>query len=388
MSSLTVHAEIVIDLDAVYHNVRVLRRHAGTAALMAVVKADGYNHGAVAVAATALSAGAREVGVTTITEAIELRDGGIRAPILCWLNAIDDEYDAAIERGIEIAIPSREHLRHVLAAATAAKAPAIISIKVDTGLNRNGASSEEYPELLTEIRRAARRGLIRVRGIFSHLACADDLESPTTCQQRIRFLEAINRAAAHGIKPHVVHIANSAALLSRSDLHFDMVRPGIAIYGLSPLPHDFGLVPAMALLARVVLVKEVRAGQGVSYGHTWIAQQDTTVALLPIGYADGVPRALSGQFHVMISGVRYPSIGRVCMDQLLIDLGPSNNQVREGDTAELFGNGLDGGPVAQDWANALGTIHYEIVTAPRGRVSRRSVGGGLNTEGCVGKRRL
>ena len=370
-------AEAVIDLDAIAHNIRILREHAGNAGLMAVVKADGYNHGGAAVAAAALAAGAREIGVTTIAEALQLRRAGIAAPILCWLNNPEVDYRGAIEADIEIGVPSTTHLLAIAAAASALGKPATIAIKVDTGLNRNGASPREYPLLLDEIVRLTRESTVRLRTIFSHLAHADEPGNPVLDTQRQRFLDAIATAQARGLEPEIVHLANSAATLTRPNLHFDLVRPGIAVYGLTPVPElgTFGLIPAMTVRTRVALVKEVAAGEGVSYGHGWIAPRDTVVALLPAGYADGIPRALGGKFDVQLGGARRPGIGRVCMDQVVVDLGPDGGGVREGDDAVFFGNGRHGEPVAQDWADALGTIHYEVVTGLRGRIVKRYIGG-------------
>jgi alanine racemase len=371
-------AEAVIDLDAIAHNVRVLREHAGTAAVMAVVKADAYNHGAVAVARTALAAGARELGVTTLAEAIELREAGIEAPILSWLNTSDADYAAAIEADVEIGVSSAAHLRAVGAAARSTERTATVSIKVDTGLNRNGASPLEYPVLLDELAKLEAERAVRLRAIFSHLAHADEPEHPIVEVQRDRFVAAIADAKRIGLTPELVHLSNSAATLTRPDLAFDMVRPGIAIYGLSPIPErgPLGLIPAMTLRGRVALVKEVAAGEGVSYGHEWIAPHDTHVALLPLGYADGIPRALGGRFEVLIGGVRRPSIGRVCMDQVVVELGPEPPTVREGDPAIFFGSGAAGEPIAQDWADTLSTIHYEVVTGIRGRTARTYTYGG------------
>ncbi len=370
-------AEAIIDLDAIAANVAILREAAGDAAVMVVVKADGYNHGAARVAEAALSAGAREIGVTTIAEALDLRRAGIEAPILCWLNNSDADFAAAIDAGIEIGVPSTKHLRAVGDAAASLGKTAIVSVKVDTGLNRNGASRHEYPLLLDELVRLARDGSVRLRAIFSHLAHADEPHNPIVDVQRQRFLDAIAAAKALGLEPELAHLANSAATLTRPDLHFDMVRPGIAVYGLSPVPDlgNFGLIPAMTLRSRVALVKDVAAGEGVSYGHEWIAPRDTVVALLPAGYADGIPRALGGKFEVLLGGVRRPGIGRVCMDQVVVDLGPDGGGVQEGDYAVFFGSGSDGEPVAQDWADVLHTIHYEVVTGVRGRIVKRYVGG-------------
>lgn len=367
--------EARIDLDAISHNVRVLREHAGDAAVMVVVKADGYNHGAVEVAEAALAAGARELGVTTLDEAIELRDAGITAPILSWLNTSDSDYAAAIARDVEVGVSSVQHLRAVAEAARATGTTATVSMKVDTGLNRNGVSPAEFPLLLDELVSDTRAGTVRFRAMFSHFAHADQPHSPVIDMQRDRFLDAVDAAKQRGLVPELIHLSNSAATLTRPDLAFDMVRPGIAVYGLNPVPElgDAGLRPAMSLRARVALVKQVAAGEGVSYGHEWIAPHDTVVALIPLGYADGVPRLLGGRIEVLLGDRRRPNVGRVCMDQLVVDLGPGATDVAEGDTAVLFGSGADGEQTAQDWADLLGTIHYEIVTGVRGRAVRRYV---------------
>ncbi|MFE6862707.1 alanine racemase [Nocardia sp. NPDC057668] len=368
--------ETLVDLNAIAHNVRILAEHAGDAAVMVVVKADGYNHGAAEVARAALAAGARELGVTTVGEALQLRAAGITAPILCWLNNSDADFVSAVEADIEIATPSVDHLRAVATAAREAGKTAIVSLKVDTGLNRNGVSPTEYTSVLELLKELVAAGTVRFRAVFSHLAHADQPHHPTIDTQRDRFLDYIATAKEYGLEPELVHLANSAATLTRPDLAFDMVRPGIAVYGLSPIPEisDFGLRPAMTFRARVALVKHVAAGEGVSYGHEWIAERETVVALIPAGYADGVPRTLGGKFEVWVGGERRPNVGRVCMDQLLVDLGDNASGVREGDTAVLFG-GAAGEPHAQDWADILGTIHYEVVCAPRGRVVRRHLGG-------------
>ena len=179
-------------------------------------------------------------------------------------------------------------------------------------------------------------------------------------------------ASEYGVRFEVAHLANSSTMMSRPDLAFDLVRPGIAVYGLSPVPQrgGMGLIPAMTVKCPVVLVKSIRAGEGVSYGHTWIADRDTNLALLPIGYADGIPRALGGRLEVLINGRRRRGVGRVCMDQFVVDLGPGAPDVAEGDEAILFGPGDSGEPTAQDWADLLGTIHYEVVNSPRGRITR------------------
>ncbi|MFC4377523.1 alanine racemase [Nocardia halotolerans] len=369
--------ETVIDLDAISHNVRVLREFARGAAVMVVVKADGYNHGAVEVARAALNAGASELGVTTVPEALVLRAAGITAPILCWLNTIDADYAAAIAADVEIGVSSLEQLRMVERAVRAGGRAATVSLKVDTGLNRNGISAAEYPQVLRSLRGLVDERRMRLRAIFSHLAHADEPGHPVIDRQRERFLETIAQAKEYGLEPELVHLSNSAATLTRPDLHFDLVRPGISVYGLSPVPElgNFGLRPAMTLQAEVTLVKRVSAGEGVSYGHRWIAPRDTTVALVPAGYADGVFRSLSGRFEVWLGGALHRNVGRVCMDQFMVDLGDNAGGVRAGDRAVLFGGGA-GHPHALDWARLLDTIDYEIVCSPRGRAVRRYVGTG------------
>ncbi|WP_459547964.1 alanine racemase [Nocardia sp. X0981] len=370
--------ETIVDLDAIAHNVRVLRAYAGDAAVMTVVKADAYNHGAVEVARAALGAGAAELGVTTVAEALALRAAGIEAPILCWLNVCDADYAAAVAADIEIGVSSLEQLRAVAAAARQLGRSAVVSLKVDTGLNRNGIDPHRYPVVLAALRELVDEKVVRFRAIFSHLAHADEPHHSVIDRQRDRFLDSIAAAKEYGLEPELVHLANSAATLTRPDLAFDMVRPGIAVYGLTPVPEigEFDLRPAMTFQAEVALVKPVAEGEGVSYGHEWIAPADTTVALIPAGYADGVFRALGNRMEVWIGGRRRPNRGRVCMDQLVVELGDNADGVVEGDTAVLFGSGSRGEPRAQDWADLLGTIHYEVVCAPRGRVLRRYVGGG------------
>ena len=370
-------AEAVVDLGAIAHNVRVLRERAGPAGVMAVVKADGYGHGAVATARAALAAGAAELGVATVDEALELRAAGITAPVLSWLHTTDENFAAALTADVQVGVSSPRHLDAVLAATRATGRTAVVSLKVDTGLNRNGVSAADLDDTLVALATARAEGSVHLRGVFSHLARADEPTHPVVDVQAARLREVLDTAARHGLVPEVVHLANSAATLTRPDLRFDLVRPGIAVYGLSPVPElgDLGLLPAMTLRARVALVKRVTAGQGVSYGHIWTAPEDTTVALLPVGYADGVPRGLSNRFEVLLGGERRPVVGRVCMDQLLVDCGPDGGGVTEGDTAVLFGPGVDGEPRAQDWADTLETIHYEVVTGVRGRVVRTYVGG-------------
>ncbi|SFN91758.1 alanine racemase [Pseudonocardia ammonioxydans] len=381
-------AEAVIDLDAVRHNVAHLsglaaRSGAGT---MVVVKADGYGHGAAGVARAAMSAGATRLGVATLDEALAVRAAGIDAPLLAWLHLPDEDFAAAVAAGVELSTSSREHLAAVLAGARAAGRPVRLHLKADTGLNRNGCRPEEWPELLDDVASAVAEGTAEVAAVWSHLARADEPGDPSIDAQAERLRAAAAQARDRGFAP-LLHLANSAATLTRPDLHLDLVRPGIAAYGLDPIaqPADSPLRPAMTVRGRVALVKTIPAGEGVSYGHEWVAAEPRTLALVPLGYADGVPRRLNngGRMRVRIGGpdgtIR-PVAGRVCMDQFVVDCGPPGRlDVAVGDPVELFGTGAGGGPTAREWADELGTIHYEIVTGMRGRVRRTVHGAGGNS---------
>lgn len=370
-------AEAVIDLDAVGHNVRLLRELAGSAEVMAVVKADGYGHGAPQIARAALAAGATEVGVATIDEALALRRDGVTAPVLAWLHPPGADFAPALQADVQLGVSSVRQLSEVLDAVDRTGRTATLTVKVDTGLSRNGVGAAEFPAMLTALARARADDAIRLRGIMSHLACGDDPSSPVNDAQGKRFSAMRAQARAAGVEFEIAHLCNSPAAMTRPDLAHDMVRPGIAVYGQTPIPSlgDMGLRPAMTLKCTVALIRSLKAGDGVSYGHTWIADRDTTVALLPLGYADGVFRNLSGRMDVLINGRRRHGVGRICMDQFVVDLGPGPVDVAEGDDAILFGPGTHGEPTTQDWADLLGTINYEVVTSPRGRIVRRYVGG-------------
>ena len=354
------NAEAVVDLAAIAHNVRVLRAHAGSAQVMAVVKADGYGHGATQVARAALVAGAAEIGVATIEEGLALRREGITAPVLSWLHPPGTDFAPALQSDIQLALSSPRQLRELLAAVKLTGVTANVTVKVDTGLNRNGVGAAEYPSMLTALRRAVADEAIRLRGIMSHLVYGDDPDNPINDLQARRFSDMREQARNQGVHFEVAHLSNSPSAMTRPDLAYDMVRPGIAVYGLSPIPErgDMGLRPAMTLKCPVALVRSVRAGDGVSYGHTWIADRDTTLALLPIGYADGVFRTLSGRMNVLINGRLRPNVGRICMDQFVVDLGPDASDASDGDEAILFGPGTDGEPTAQDWAEPAG--HHSL----------------------------
>lgn len=372
-----------VDLAAVGHNVGVIKKASGARCLMAVVKADGYSQGAAGVARAALAGGADQLGVATLQEALDLREScelhGTPATILAWLWHPDEalELEAAVASGIHVGVPSAEHLAAVVAAGRRANVRPRVTVMADTGLNRSGMSVVDgtLARVLPSLADAHARSEIECTGVFSHLACGDEPDNPANDMQAGRFREAAAMVAEAGVVKQINHLANSPAALTRPDLAFDMVRPGLSIYGLEPVEGlDHGLRPVMRWEARIPVVKHVPAGEAVSYGRTWTAQRDTRTAVIPCGYADGMPRSASGKFDVSINGVRYPQVGRVCMDQFVVDLGP-DAPVRAGDVAVIVGT-RDGEPTADDLAAAAGTINYEILTAPRGRTRRIQVGGG------------
>jgi alanine racemase len=365
--------EAVVDLSCITANVSVLK--AGTRAeVMAVVKADGYGHGLLPSARAALAGGASWLGVAVLDEALALRAGGVSAPILAWLwtPGETETLARAVGADIDVSVSDLWALRAVSKAAGDVGRRARVHLKIDTGLSRNGAYVTDWPALVTA---AARADEVEVIGIWSHFAYADAPGHPTIARQLAAFRDALDVAQALGVRPPLRHLSNSAATLTLPDAHFDLVRPGIAVYGLSPVPEQgsFGLTPAMTLRAELAIVKRVAGGEGVSYGHTYTTAAETTLGLVPLGYADGVPRAAGNVGPVSINGQRYTVSGRVCMDQFVVDIG---DQVAvAGDSAVLFGSGRDGEPTAQDWADATGTIHYEIVTRIGARVPRIYLGG-------------
>ncbi|MGW1889410.1 alanine racemase [Streptomyces sp. NPDC002004] len=372
----TLRARAEIDLAALRENVRALRAHAPTAEFMAVVKADGYGHGAIPCARAALDAGATWVGTATPEEALALRAAGIgpdRARVMCWLWTPGGPWRAGIDAGLDMSVSGMWALREVTAAAREAGRPAMIQLKVDTGLGRNGCQPADWPELVGESLRAEAEGLVRVTGLWSHFACADEPGHPSIDAQLAVFREMVSYAEDQGVRPDVRHIANSPGTLTRPDTHFDLVRPGIAMYGISPSPElgtpaDFGLRPVMTLSASLALVKHVPGGHGVSYGHHYVTPGETTLGLVPLGYGDGIPRHASGTGPVLVGGKWRTVAGRVAMDQFVVDLG--GDELPAGAEAVLFGPGDRGEPTAEDWAQAAGTIAYEIVTRISPRVPR------------------
>ncbi|MEU6640959.1 alanine racemase [Saccharomonospora sp. NPDC046836] len=366
-----VRAEVVIDLGAIRHNVGLLaaRAAASGAETMSIVKADGYGHGALPVAKAALQVGATWLGTCSLAEALDLRRAGVTARLFSWLDVPEVDYAAAIEQDVDLSASSPAELARIATAAARVGRRARVHLKIDTGLSRNGCPAYSWPRL---VKAAAAEPTVEVVAIWSHLACADEPGHPSIDRQAERFADAYAIARDAGLDP-LRHLANSAATLTRPDLHFDLVRPGIAMYGLNPVPQREKLRPAMTFRSSVVLTKRIAAGESVSYGHTWTAAEDTTLALVPVGYADGVPRALSGRMSVWLDGRRRPVAGRVCMDQLVVDCGDDEPEI--GAEVVLFGTGDDGEPTAREWAHTLGTIDYEIVTGMyRPRVRRRYLG--------------
>ncbi|NJC23105.1 alanine racemase [Arthrobacter pigmenti] len=367
-----------IDLAAVRHNVRHIAEIASPARVMAVVKADGYGHGAVPVAKAALEAGATWLGVAHIAEAAQLREAGIEAPILAWLHTESSDFSAAIEMGVDLGISGWE-LAHVVAEARRLERPARVHLKIDTGLGRNGCPPEHWETLLGEALEHQEDGLLRVVGVFSHLAVADEPDREETDEQIERFRDAVAVAEDAGVDLEVRHLANTPGTLSRPDSHFDLVRVGLGMYGLSPFEGqtslELGLRPAMTFRTTIANCKEVPAGHGVSYGLSYRTEKRTTLGLIPVGYGDGVPRVATGA-PVSVDGRRYPVVGRIAMDQFVIDfeatgiVGTDDSLL--GHEVVLFGDG-NGTPTVDEWARACGSINYEIVTRISPRVVRRYV---------------
>jgi alanine racemase len=370
----------LVDLDAIAGNVAALKARAGDAEVMAVVKADAYGHGLVPSARAALRGGATWLGVAQLPEALALREEGVEAPLLSWLHVPGQDFAPAVEAGIDLGLSTQWALDQTLAAASATGRTARVHLKVDTGLGRNGAWDADLEALLAGLAAAQAEHAVEVVGLFSHFAYADAPQHPTVKAQQERFEGIVEQAERAGIRPQVRHLANSAATLTNPSAHYDLVRPGVAVYGLSPVPdlgtpEDFGLREAMRLVARLSSVKQAPAGQGVSYGHVYTTSEPTMLGLVPMGYSDGIPRHATNVGPVQVHGRTYAVAGRVCMDQIVLDLGP-DTAAQAGDEAVLFGVGAAGEPTAQDWAAAIDTINYEIVTRVGARVPRVYVGAG------------
>jgi alanine racemase len=358
-------AEAIIDLDCITENVKHLKALAGVD-LMAVVKADAYGHGLIPVARAALVGGATSLGVALLEEAITLREAGINAPILAWLVPPGSDYKAAVDHNIEVAASSIIVLEEI-GAVKSANRPRV-HLEVDTGMTRGGFL-DEWGNL-----DAHHVSNIDIVGIFSHFARADEPGQAQNDDQRARFKEMIATLESFGFKDFVRHLSNSAATLNDEASRFNMVRTGIAIYGLTPDVNtlgtsvSLGLNAAMSLRAKLHLVKEVPANSPVGYGATATTQRDTKLGIVAMGYADGIPRIAQGA-GIFVHGKRAPIIGRVSMDQFVVDLGP-DSQAISGEWVEVFGDGIAGGYTAEEWGSASGSINYEIVTRIGPRVPR------------------
>ncbi|MBO0806668.1 MAG: alanine racemase [Nocardiopsaceae bacterium] len=364
------YAEAEISLSAIRENTAAFTRRMAPAAVMAVVKADGYGHGAVASARAALDGGATWLGVVHVREALELREAGIGAPVLVMMAIGGDDHAAAVRRGVDLSASTVEMVRCLAKAATEAGRPARVHLKADTGLNRGGATRDDWPSVVSAAMEEQAAGRLVVTGLWSHFASSDDPGNPSIREQVSVFRESIEIAEKSGISPEVRHLGNTAGAIGVPEARFDLVRIGGGIYGLSTLPGGAPgwLTPAMTLKARLIQVKRVPAGAGVSYNHRYVTSRDTTLGLLPLGYADGVPRGATNARLAFTRGRRWQIAGTVCMDQLVIDFG--DEPMTAGEEVVLFGPGGAGEPTAQEWGEALGTISYEIVTGIGPRVPR------------------
>ncbi|MDD9208102.1 alanine racemase [Georgenia sp. 10Sc9-8] len=377
---MTAPAHAVIDLDAVRHNVGLLTDRAGNAEVMAVVKADAYGHGLLPVARAALAGGAGWLGVARVEEAILLRAGldpsGARPRILTWLYVPGAPLAEALEADLDVSVGAPWALTEVAAAARRTGRTARVHLKVDTGMSRVGVRPEDWAALVDQAMAEQAQGTVEVVGVWSHLTSADDPDDPTTEAQLESFTAAVRTAETAGVRPQVRHLAASSGTLFHPRTHLDLVRPGIAVYGISPAPRvadaaRLGLRAAMRVETTLAAVKTVPAGTPVSYNHTEVTGTATRLGVLPVGYANGIPRHASGTGPVQVAGRRCTVVGRVCMDQTVVDLGPEDDGTDAGGSAVIFGDGADGEPTAEDWARATGTIGYEIVTRMGSQVPRR-----------------
>ncbi|WKD59798.1 Alanine racemase [Corynebacterium caspium DSM 44850] len=353
-----------INLDAIAHNTRVLKEMIGPAvSLRAIVKANAYGHGSVEVSKVAAANGADAFGVATISEAIDLIGSGIESPVLAWIwDPTTESAQRALDNGVQLGVSSLVQAR-VVAEAIKTK-PAQVYIMVETGMHRTGITEEEYPQALQLLAQPD----IEILGLMSHFACADEPENPTSARQVARFQKYLDtgRALGHGLREN--HISNTAGVFAHPEFNYEMVRTGVALYGLEPIPgQDHGLRPAMTLSSIITDISPIHKGDGVSYNHTWIAPTDGYLAVIPAGYADGIRRSWQNHLEITINGERYPQVGRVCMDQICVFLGANSRHIKVGDTALLFG---EDAMSATELAQRTGTINYEIVCAPTGRARR------------------
>jgi alanine racemase len=363
--------EALIDLDAIKANVAALGRHVGGVPVMAVVKSDAYGHGLLPSARAALAGGAAWLGVIQLADAIALRQSGLACPILSLHGSPDAGHADAIAHDVDLTAGTPALVRQIGAAAELAGRPARLHLEADTGMGRGGAIEADWPALVDAALTAQAAGLVRVVGLWSHLACADIADHPSIGQQIDAFSSAIALAERAGARPEVRHLANGPATLTLPDAHFDLVRPGGAVFGLSTLPGGVPdwLRPAMTLRARLIQVKQVPAGTPVSYAHRYVTDRETALGVLPIGYNEGIPRHATNMAGMLaVRGRRVSIAGTVNLNHVVLDLG--GDGAAAGDEVIVFGPGDSGEPTAQEWADRLGTISYEIVTRFTGKVPR------------------
>ncbi|MEQ9085684.1 MAG: alanine racemase [Pontimonas sp.] len=358
--------EALIRPAAISHNVGVLAEMAKTPNLLIVVKADGYGHGALTAARAALEGGANWLGTADTTEALELRAGGIESRVLAWLFGPTEDLSPALEAGIDLGVSSLTQLDQVIRAVTPGR-PARIHLKVDTGLGRSGADPREWEALFQAAKSAQDSGVVVVVGLFTHLS---GTSPEADAKQGLVYEDALAVLDSVGLQPEIRHVASSIGTSDSPALAHDMVRVGAAAYGVPVTPryHEVGLIPAMRVSGQLILVKRVHEGLGVGYGHTYRTSSETTLALVPLGYADGIPRHASNAGPVTIDGQRFRVSGRISMDQFTVDVGDS--AVHEGQWAVLWGDPAHGEPSANEWAESAGTIAYEIVTRLGSRIPR------------------
>jgi len=360
-----------INLDAIVHNLDVMRARAGGVKVMGVVKANAYGHGMIPVSKTLERAGVDYLGVADVQEALELRSAGIHAPILAWLHDPEDNFEAALIANVHLGVANLEQLQRIAKASAITGEVAKLHLKIDTGLGRNGSTEAKWSELLEAVKSLGES--VSVVGIFSHLSTTsreDDLA------QISKFDAAVAEVKRVGVAFEVRHLTASDGSLSYPDAHYEMVRIGVALYGLDPFSSnratEYGLIPAMTATSRVSQIKTVPAGHGVSYNYLHRTEAETNLALVPIGYAEGLPRAATGKAQVSIGGKRYEIKSQIAMDQFVLDIG--NDPVKVGDEVVIFGDASLGVPSADDLAAAAGTINYEIVTRMGGRFKREYLG--------------
>jgi alanine racemase len=367
-------ASAEIDMAAFRSNVAALKEHAGVP-VMIVVKADGYGHGILVCAREARAAGAEWLGVATPTEAVTLREAGDNGPMLAWLYGIDEDLTPLVAADVDVSAQSVEQIGRVVSAAAVAERRARVHLKIDTGLSRNGTPAYDWQRVCAAATEAEHAGALAVVGIWSHFAAADEPGHPSVPLQIEAFQRAYEQARAAGLEPTLRHLSNSAGALVVPEARLDLVRVGIAAYGIDPAPGIAALAgvalrPVMRLRAQLVNVKQIEAGAGVSYGWTWTAEATTTVGLVPLGYGDGIPRHAGNRAWAGWAGTRVPVRGRICMDQFVVELGVGR-VAQPGEEVIIFGPGDHGEPTAADWAAWCDTIGYEIVTRIGTRVPRR-----------------